>query len=83
VRAASFRGKVLAEGPDKLGGERDSFAIFKYQRKAFAEFDDETGLDQAREFDLNEADVCADRAASACGTGFGHARENSRSMADG
>jgi len=58
-RAGSFRGKLLAEGADKLGGGRDSGLVLQQKRKAFAEFDDEAGLDLARELDLDEADVGA------------------------
>jgi hypothetical protein len=73
---------VLAEGADELGGERDASLILQQKRKAIAEFDDEAGLDLARELDLDEADVGASQANSACGTGFGHARENIRPAAD-
>lgn len=82
-RAGSFRGKLLAEGADKLGGGRDGGLVLQQKRKAFAEFDDKAGLDLARELDMDEADVGAGQATSACGTGFGHARENIRSTADG
>jgi len=57
--------------------------VFQQKRKTFAEFDDEAGLDLARELDLEEANVGAGQATSACGMGFGHARENIRSTADG
>jgi hypothetical protein len=57
--------------------------VLQQNRKAIAEFDDEAGLDLTRELDLDQADVGAGQATSACDMGFGHARENIRSTADG
>jgi hypothetical protein len=50
---------LLPERGDELGGERDGGLVFQQKREAVAEFDDETGLDLARELDLDEADVGA------------------------
>jgi len=72
----SQAGSIPPQATEKI--ERDSFAIFELQRQAFANFDDEARLDLARELDLDEADVSAVQARSACGTGFGYAREEDR-----
>jgi hypothetical protein len=38
---------VFAEVGDELGGERDGSLVFGQEREAFAEWDDETGLELA------------------------------------
>jgi hypothetical protein len=80
---ASFRGEVFAEGGDKLGGERNGGVVFKQEREAFAELDDEARPKLAREVDFDETDVGADGPTGWCRAGFGHPGEDARSAVDG
>lgn len=52
-----FRGKVLAEGGDDLGGDGNDCLIFQQNRDAFAEFDDKPGSERLQEFDFGEAGI--------------------------
>jgi hypothetical protein len=80
--ALTFRGEVLAEDGDKLGGERDSGLVFEQERETFAKLDDETGPELAREVDFDEADVDAGGPMGWSGTGSGHPGEDAQSAAD-
>jgi len=50
---------MFAEGGDEFGGKRDTGAVFQQEREAFAELDDEAGVDLPREINLDEADIGA------------------------
>jgi hypothetical protein len=50
---------VLSEVGEECGGERDGGLVFEKEREAFAELDDEAGLELAREIDFDEANVGA------------------------
>ena len=74
---------MFAKGGNELGGKWDGNLIFEQKREAFAELDDDLGVELAQEVDFDEADVVTGQVTRACGACFGHAREISRSNATG